>query len=59
MQRFTLASIARLAGLGREHEPQGVDDVRACLISCTALAEFSKHAPASERIKRLHARRFG
>jgi hypothetical protein len=39
MQRFTLSLIAYITGLGREHRPQGIDDVSASLLAGFALAE--------------------
>lgn len=39
MQRFTLPRIARLAGLGREHQTQRVDHVRSRLLARQSLAE--------------------
>jgi hypothetical protein len=39
MQRFTFSLIARLAGLGRKHQPQRVDDAGACLLARSTLTE--------------------
>lgn len=41
MQRFTLTLIARLAGLGREHQAKRVNDIGASLLACSALAEYA------------------
>jgi hypothetical protein len=39
MQRLTLSLIICLPGLGREHQPQGIDDVSASFLAGSPLAE--------------------
>jgi hypothetical protein len=43
MQRLTLTPITDVAGLRREHQPQSVNDVRACLLPRATLAEHTSH----------------